>query len=219
MKLLKRAASQLGVKEIRGEEDNEQIVQYATESSISGINDDETPWCSTFVNWCAMKEGLAMSKKANARSWLTVGNSTMDDAEPGDVVVFWRESRDSWKGHVGVFLGYSDDGKKVHVLGGNQGNAVSVAQYDARKVLDIRRLTSGSTSTIPEPTLKRGSKGTEVSKLQKALDGLGFDCGVDGDFGSGTEKALRAFQTKHNLQVDGIYGNGSKTKLESLLQE
>ncbi len=46
----------------------------------------------------------------------------IDIPEFGDVVVFWRERRDSWKGHVGFFHGFSQDGTRVYCLGGNQGN-------------------------------------------------------------------------------------------------
>jgi hypothetical protein len=41
----------------------------------------------------------------------------------GAVCVFWRGSPSSWKGHVGFVVG--DDAEAVHVLGGNQGNAIT----------------------------------------------------------------------------------------------
>lgn len=50
-------------------------------------------------------------------------------------------------------------------------------------------------------TLKLGSKGEEVKKLQSSL-GLK----VDGDFGPGTEKAVKEFQSKNGLTPDGIVG-------------
>ena len=51
-------------------------------------------------------------------------------------------------------------------------------------------------------TLKKGSKGEDVKVLQRAL-------GItdDGDFGPGTEKAVKDFQKNHGLIVDGIVGN------------
>ena len=61
MELLKQAASQLGIKEISGDDDNPQIIHYAVESGFTGIDDDETAWCSIFVNWCATKAGLPKS--------------------------------------------------------------------------------------------------------------------------------------------------------------
>ena len=55
--------------------------------------------------------------------------------------------------------------------------------------------------------LKKGSRGTEVKKLQEQLNKLGYNCGkVDGIFGSRTESAVKAFQKANGLVVDGIVG-------------
>lgn len=56
-------------------------------------------------------------------------------------------------------------------------------------------------------TLKIQDSGPEVSKLQQRLKELGFNPGaIDGDFGSGTEAAVIAFQQSNNLLADGIAG-------------
>ena len=58
-----------------------------------------------------------------------------------------------------------------------------------------------------KPVLKKGSSGASVSEMQQLLKNLGFDPGaVDGQFGPGTEKALKAFQSAKGLAVDGICG-------------
>ncbi len=218
MTFLQIAMAELGTKEISGTEHNPQVLAYANEAGITGIHTDEVPWCSTFVNWCAHKAKLSKSGKANARSWLSVGTAT-NHPKPGDIVVFWREAVDSWKGHVGIFLGFTQDASKVHCLGGNQGNAVTIQAYDAGKVLGFRRLENATTLDIPNPTLKRGDKGVRVTKLQHLLNFLGCDCGdPDGDFGGKTEAAMRKFQANHILGIDGIYGNESKILMESLMQ-
>src|SRR5690606_17765463 len=55
--------------------------------------------------------------------------------------------------------------------------------------------------------LRKGSRGTEVKKLQEQLNKLGYNCGkVDGIFGSRTESAVKAFQKDNGLVVDGIVG-------------
>src|SRR4051794_9847744 len=57
------------------------------------------------------------------------------------------------------------------------------------------------------PTLQRGSSGSDVQALQQRLSDLGFDPnGIDGNFGPGTEKAVRAFQQAKGLGVDGKAG-------------
>lgn len=56
-------------------------------------------------------------------------------------------------------------------------------------------------------TLKKGSKGESVKRLQTALAEKGFSPGVvDGDFGNATLAALIAFQKSSNLLADGIAG-------------
>jgi lysozyme family protein len=56
------------------------------------------------------------------------------------------------------------------------------------------------------PTLHYSSKGSWVVTLQKRLNTLGWSMTTDGSFGSGTDNAVKSFQTKHGLIVDGIVG-------------
>ncbi|ERK31081.1 peptidoglycan-binding domain-containing protein [Clostridium intestinale] len=56
---------------------------------------------------------------------------------------------------------------------------------------------------------KKGSTGQGVKEIQSILIGLGYDLGswgADGDFGSKTDEAVRAFQRKQGITVDGIVG-------------
>lgn len=63
-------------------------------------------------------------------------------------------------------------------------------------------------------TLRDGSKGTQVKVLQWLLTLNGFNAGkVDGIFGSNTRSALRAYQKAKGLEVDGICGKNTWTKL------
>jgi len=56
-------------------------------------------------------------------------------------------------------------------------------------------------------TIRRNSRGAEVKELQKLLNIYGFNCGkVDGIFGPKTEAALKLFQKKREIKVDGIAG-------------
>lgn len=68
-------------------------------------------------------------------------------------------------------------------------------------------------------TVRRGSKGADVLLLQRLLRGMSFrdDDNVvlvrDGEFGEKTEQALRKFQKKNELEVDGICGQASWGKM------
>ncbi|MEO1026506.1 MAG: peptidoglycan-binding protein [Pseudomonadota bacterium] len=58
--------------------------------------------------------------------------------------------------------------------------------------------------------LRKGSRGDAVKKLQ---EGLGI--GANGIFGSGTESAVKDFQTQHGLDADGLAGPETLAKLDS----
>lgn len=135
--ILKIALEQYGNKEIRGNEHNEEVVKYFTEIGFKQIQDDETAWCSAFINWCAMMAGQVRSDKLDARSWLKIG-SKVTHPRMGDIVVFWRDDLNSWKGHVGIYI--SSDNDTIYCLGGNQSNMVNIAPYSKQKLLGYRRL-------------------------------------------------------------------------------
>lgn len=57
--------------------------------------------------------------------------------------------------------------------------------------------------------LSYGSKGSDVTELQKLLNQNGYTLDVDGDFGSKTQAAVKDYQQKNNLDVDGIVGTNT----------
>ena len=70
------------------------------------------------------------------------------------------------------------------------------------------------TVSIEMTVLTKGSKGEQVKTLQRLLLALGYDPnGVDGSFGPGTDKAVRAFQKAKGLAVDGSVGKATWNKI------
>ncbi|MCR5502486.1 MAG: serine hydrolase [Lachnospiraceae bacterium] len=64
--------------------------------------------------------------------------------------------------------------------------------------------------------LKKGSRGNAVKTLQTALKEQGYYSGkIDGVYGKGTVKAVKAFQRKNGLKADGIAGPPTQAKLYS----
>lgn len=57
--------------------------------------------------------------------------------------------------------------------------------------------------------LSYGSKGSDVTELQKLLNQNGYTLDEDGIFGDKTQAAVKDYQTKNNLDVDGIVGNNT----------
>jgi len=113
------------------------VVAYLKATGV-GRSSDETAWCSAFVNWCMLMASFPGTGKANARSWLEWGGASLDFPVYGCVVVLWRGSQNGALGHVGFFVGMQGD--NLLLLGGNQGNAVSVRPYSKERVLGLRWL-------------------------------------------------------------------------------
>lgn len=123
-----------GVDEIPGpSQHNPRIVEYHEATTLKAT-DDETPWCSSFVNWCMMKAGVPRTNSAAARSWLKWGQP-LDQPRLGCVVVFERPPQPT-SGHVAFFEALSGD--RIRALGGNQGNQVNISAYRANQLLGYR---------------------------------------------------------------------------------
>jgi len=128
------ASKQIGVSEIRGKEHNQKILEYHSMTSLKATS-DEVAWCSAFVCWVWEKMGIRSTNSAMAKSWLKWGQAL---GEPllGCVVVFDRGPK-KWMGHVGFYAGETKD--YIKVLGGNQGNRVSIMDYPKKDLIAYRR--------------------------------------------------------------------------------
>jgi len=145
-KLLLAAATQVGITEISGGQDNPEIIKYFSELGLeSAAFKDETAWCSAVVNYLCKRLALPYTGKLNARSWLEVG-VPVTNPKPGDIVIFWRGAHkdetigntDLKKGHVGIYVNHVED--MVYVLGGNQSNSFNLAPYSKHRLLGYRRV-------------------------------------------------------------------------------
>lgn len=123
----------IGVKEVSGKKHNPCIVWYASFTTLKAT-DDETPWCSSFMCAMAFLGGQPSTKSAAAKSWLNYG--LPGDGSKGDIAIFKRSG-----GHHVAFVNkpFKTGDKVINVLGGNQGNAVSIMDYDAKNILGFRR--------------------------------------------------------------------------------
>jgi peptidoglycan hydrolase-like protein with peptidoglycan-binding domain len=73
----------------------------------------------------------------------------------------------------------------------------------------LQTLASG----LPWPVIRNGSSGRDVVTAQYLLRARGYGVSADGAFGSGTESAVRSFQTAQGLVSDGVVGANTWEKL------
>ena len=135
--LLEEAFDHYGIEEITGSDHNPDIVGFFDEIGHSWVRDDETAWCSAFINYIAKRTGYERSGQLTARSWLDVGTE-IETPERGCIVVLWRGSLSSWKGHVGLYI--NSDDRYIYILGGNQDNSVCIKRYPKERLLSYRKL-------------------------------------------------------------------------------
>ena len=150
------------VKEAPGAADNPTITGWAADLHL-GSFPDSTPWCGLFVSHCVasqLPDEPLPRLPMRARSWAGFGRSCRP--QPGAVAVFWRESPAAETGHVGFYFG--EDDAASHILGGNQGDRVSVARIARDRLISTRWPIS-----VPEPTgrpLKVSAAG-ELSRSER----------------------------------------------------
>jgi putative chitinase len=134
-------------------------------------------------------EYVATEKGAiESACWFWQANNLNSIADTDDVVKMTKKING---GDIGLADRQARYKKAMAVLGG--------------KIEDIP--AEESTSSTP-PTLRKGSKGDWVKKMQKVLGAT-----PDGDFGPGTEKAVKAWQEKNGLTPDGIVGPKTLAKM------
>ncbi len=121
-----REEMEMGVAEIPGPQVNPRITVYH-QTTTGGRADERLAWCSSFVNFCVEKAGLRGTRNRMAISWNRWGRNVTASPEVGDIVVFRSGDPGSQHGHVGFYIG--QEGGKIRVLGGNQGDRVSIAPY------------------------------------------------------------------------------------------
>lgn len=131
---LREARKLLGTREIPGPASNPVIEEM--HSRVSGVaHKDDVPWCAAFVGWCLEQAGIESSNSLMARSYVPWGEKVLGEPTVGAIVVF-SSSRGPASGHVAFCVGVSPS--RIEVLGGNQGDRVSIASYPRSKIVAVR---------------------------------------------------------------------------------
>lgn len=114
---------------------------------------------------------------------------------------------------AGIFYKKSKDKAK-------NGNGSQTGNNNGSSTGNVNNGSTAPKVHLTTNMLKMGDRGEDVRNLQRALMFLGFDLrtyGADGIYGSETDSAVRSFQKKHTLVVDGIAGQETLGKINSEL--
>lgn len=129
---LDAARADLGVRELPGAPTAPRIAQWLQRLG-AWWRDDETPWCGTAcAAWMRAAGITPPAAWYRARAWAEWG-APLSEPILGCIVVFERQGG----GHVGIVAGVDTVGRLL-VLGGNQGDRVSIAPFDRARVVAYR---------------------------------------------------------------------------------
>ena len=141
-----------------------------------------------------------------ASNWSAKG--LVKDGVPKDTLVCLFVQKGSKMEHIG--FGYKGEtiecsnGVEHHLSYNKKWTHWAVPKCIAAEAPAAEKEPEPATTTYP--TLRQGSKGDVVKKMQQLLKDAGSGLVVDGIFGSGTRSALVAFQKKNGLEADGVCG-------------
>ena len=153
---------------------------------------------------CMADSGYITASSLNMRKSASTDSKVVTVLHNGTKVTIKGTSGSWYKVSYGSYTGYVS---KNYVSKSSSSSKLSSSS------------SSGSSAKVSTgSTLKKGCSGTNVKNLQKKLKELGYYSGtVDGDYGTGTENAVKKFQRAKGLSADGVAGpstlkaiNGSK---------
>jgi cell wall-associated NlpC family hydrolase len=198
--------------------------RYVFGAEVDGNAADGSAWdCSELVEWSCRRAGVQPSVPDGAfNQWAAATKagtliSVAEGLNTRGALLFVGDGTGAGRDaitHVAFSLG---DGTTIEARGKKWGVGCWAA---ANRFNFAARLpgvdygpghrplqTPAAVSVPPFPgTVQRGSKGDAVRQVQQRLLQRGWKIAVDGDFGPGTDKIVRAFQREKGLGVDGVVG-------------
>lgn len=208
-------------------------VKYNTWYYGRAVSGDAYPWCMVFVQWVLNRANVkGILKTAGCTplyTWAKANGSYVKPSKmkPGDIVLFC--GFDSIAGdadHTGFFEKYDSNGNYVCIEGNtsltsdDNGGAVMRRTRQRANILGgVRPKYEGDEVTVVLSVLRSGAKGVQVKTVQRLLNDLyytdssGKKLKVDAEYGTKTIQAVKKFQKKRGLTVDGIMGANSWSEL------
>lgn len=188
--------------------------------------------CSGLFTWAFKQLGGSIyhgsntiwNKYCSSKGELKNGKRTDGQTLKPGTAIFTHNTKTDNRGHIGLYIG---DGWVIEASGTI--NGVIKSKITISKWVEWGELKGVSyenmTDVITDPeenetlgTIRKGDKGPVVRYAQQLLHERGYDLGkygVDGDFGSATQAAVKQFQRDWGLKVDGIIGPQTWAMLKS----
>lgn len=194
--------------------------------------------CAGLCRWAAKQHGIAIHAGSNLiwRNDLSKkGELGKTEELPVGALVFTGDSYDKHP-HIGTYTG---DGMVTEANGTIKGCIQSGLHSGKWKWWGLEKgvtydFIPGGETQEPEkpketagsaaglPTIRKGNKNVYVKQLQTMLDKLGYSlgiCGIDGDYGTATERAVKEFQRDHGLAQDGVTGPKTWAALQAAVDK
>jgi uncharacterized protein (TIGR02594 family) len=157
---LDAAKRDLGLKEITGSKHEPVIVSWLL-ALKAWWTDDETPWCGVAMAWWMKSSKLPYPKLyMRAKSWSTWGVEVPKDKPFLGCVGIWNRQGG---GHVGIIVGINENGHHM-VLGGNQGNKVSIVAISPDRLESVRWPLDFPVGRIVLPAYYTNSKAVSTNE-------------------------------------------------------
>ncbi len=158
---LELAWGDLGVAETPGAATHRRVVRYYADVGHPQVSDDEVAWCAAFVGACLERAGIASTRSLMARSYLDWGEPRRRAAPPAPSPSS-AAAPIPRLGHVGFLVGST--ATDIILLGGNQGDAVTVQAFPRSRLLGLRWPAS---SDAPPHLSSRKSRPATLSGTQR----------------------------------------------------
>ncbi len=199
-----------GVAEVAGAKSNPVILGWLQNEGKgkSWVKGDDTPWCGAFQAGVFTESGLISvvpPEPLRARSWEHAG-VPLDGPKIGCIAVIPR-GKNPAQGHVALVAGF--DAEHLDLLGGNQGNKVSVARF---------KRPANAVYRWPLPLKTPAEIEAEGSRIAKAAKRQQRDAATTTAVGSSPQVAVPAPDMDVRGTIDGVVGDVGwiKTTLNTL---
>lgn len=170
--ILAAALLDFGIEATPGKSATPEILDAYAAAGHPEVKSDEVSWCSAMSARWVKRSGAHPALTLAARDWRLWGKP-VDEPEAGHVCALWRESPDSWKGHVGIVA--KVELTRVWVVGGNQGggrgkpSAVTLTSFPIARVLAYREPVTPQNSLTVKGA-KTAASGTVTTTVAQAAE-------------------------------------------------